>query len=222
MGKTEVLYGWHPVVEALKAGRRRIFEIYAAGDRRAARLVTMHACAAERGIPVKTVTREQIEAMAGADGHQGIAARVSVYPVSGTAELIDASLTAAGGFFGLLLDSVVDPRHLGALGHVRLVRVANLVNSIRNLKEKGVWIAGTDRAAAKSIYTCDLTGPLAVVIGGEEKGLRPLVRTHCDFLMTIPQQGPLNSLNAAAAGAVVLYEAFRQRLAAGKTLERKV
>jgi 23S rRNA (guanosine2251-2'-O)-methyltransferase len=68
-----------------------------------------------------------------------------------------------------------------------------------------------EKTSDKSIFFSDLTGPVAIVIGGEEKGMRPLVKKHCDFLMSIPQTGQVNSLNASVAGAVVMYEAFRQR-----------
>ena len=99
----------------------------------------------------------------------------------------------------------------GALEHIRLVRVTNMVNTIKVLKEKGWWIAGMEKASGKSIFLSDLTGSVAIVIGGEEKGIRPLVKKNCDFLMSIPQSGPVNSLNASVAGAVAMYEAFRQR-----------
>ena len=99
----------------------------------------------------------------------------------------------------------------GALEHIRLARATNLVNTIKILKEKGWWIAGMEKASDKSIFLSDLTGRLAIIIGGEEKGMRPLVKKQCDFLMSIPQKGPINSLNASVAGAVAMYEAFRQR-----------
>ena len=99
----------------------------------------------------------------------------------------------------------------GALEHIHLVRVTNMVNTMEVLKERGWWIAGMEQASDKSIFLSDLTGHLAIVIGGEEKGIRPLVKKHCDFLMSIPQLGPVNSLNASVAGAVAMYEAFRQR-----------
>jgi 23S rRNA (guanosine2251-2'-O)-methyltransferase len=99
----------------------------------------------------------------------------------------------------------------GALEHIRLARATNMVNTIKILKEKGWWIAGMEKASDKSIFLSDLTGRVAIVIGGEEKGMRPLVKKHCDFLMSIPQKGPMNSLNASVAGAVAMYEAFRQR-----------
>ena len=99
----------------------------------------------------------------------------------------------------------------GALEHICLSRVTNLVNTIKMLKTKGLWIAGIDRVSDESIFSCDMKGINAIVIGGEGKGIRPLVKKHCDMLISIPQTGPLDSLNASVAGAVVMYEAYRQR-----------
>ena len=99
----------------------------------------------------------------------------------------------------------------GALEHICLSRVTNMVNTIKLLKKSGLWIAGMDKMSAESIFSSDMKGFNAIVIGGEDKGIRPLVKKHCDMLLSIPQTGPLDSLNASAAGAVVMYEAFRQR-----------
>jgi 23S rRNA (guanosine2251-2'-O)-methyltransferase len=106
---------------------------------------------------------------------------------------------------------VVSKASAGALEHLLLAQVTNLANTMDRLKEKGLWITGMDISAEQTIFTADFTGPLAVVIGGEEKGIRPLVKTRCDFLVSIPQKGPVASLNASAAGAVAMYEVFRQR-----------
>jgi 23S rRNA (guanosine2251-2'-O)-methyltransferase len=100
----------------------------------------------------------------------------------------------------------------GALEHVRLVRVANIAAALRKLKDRGFWVVGMDRAGDRSVFDMDLRGPTAIVVGGEGRGIRPLVKTHCDFLVSIPQLGRIDSLNASVAGAIVIYEALRQRL----------
>jgi len=99
----------------------------------------------------------------------------------------------------------------GALEHICLSRVTNMVDTMKRLKESGLWIAGMDGASKETIFACDMRGFNAIVVGGEEKGIRPLVKKHCDVLLSIPQAGPLDSLNASVAGAVAMYEAFRQR-----------
>ncbi len=101
----------------------------------------------------------------------------------------------------------------GALEHIRFCRVTNLAVTVESLKKAGVWVFGLASGETRSIYTADLTGPLALVVGGEEKGIRPLVRSRCDMLLTIPMRGPLDSLNASVAGAVALFEAVRRRSA---------
>ena len=99
----------------------------------------------------------------------------------------------------------------GAVEHAQIARVTNMVTTIKALKQSGLWIAGLDKAARQSVFEQNLSGPLAVVIGSEEKGIRPLVKKNCDFLLAIPQQGAVDSLNASVAGGIVMYEIFRQR-----------
>lgn len=100
----------------------------------------------------------------------------------------------------------------GALEHLRVSVVTNLVHAMKFLKDRGVWISGLDGRGEKSLFESDFTGASAIVIGGEDTGLRELVRKSCDFLVSIPQAGPVHSLNASVAGAVALYEAMRQRI----------
>lgn len=98
----------------------------------------------------------------------------------------------------------------GAVEYVPVARVTNMVQTIEWLKDKGVWIAGTDMDAP--IYSeTNLTGPIAIVIGSEGDGIGRLVKEKCDFLVSLPMFGEMSSLNAAVAGAVVMYEVVRQR-----------
>ena len=106
----------------------------------------------------------------------------------------------------------------GALEHVRLSRVTNLVQTIKFCKDRGLWIMGLDGEAGQSIYASDLTGAVALVLGGEQKGLRPVVKKNCDFLISIPQQGPIDSLNASVAAAIAMYESYRQKAKADRGL----
>jgi len=100
----------------------------------------------------------------------------------------------------------------GAVEHLRVAQVTNLVNAIGRLKARDVWVAGLEAVRGAQRYDqADLSGPLALVVGGEGKGLRRLVRERCDFLLRLPMLGRVTSLNAAVAGSVVLYEALRQR-----------
>lgn len=103
----------------------------------------------------------------------------------------------------------------GALEHVRLIRVTNLARTLDELKGRGYWVAGLDRAANRVLYETDLPQPLVLVVGGEGRGIRSGVRRRCDLLLSIPQEGPLDSLNVAAAAAVALFEIRRRRLGEG-------
>lgn len=243
--KAEILYGIHPVSEALKAGRRDFFEVYVAINKASRRLEKVAAVSRRLKIPVKRATSSQLKSIAGTDLHQGVGARVGAYPLVRISDIVDKPKPAGANHFLLLLDNVLDAHNLGAiirtalcvgidgviipkdrsvlptpvvskvsagaLESILLAQVTNMTSTIRTLKEKGLWIAGMDKAAKMSIFSSDLSGSLAIVIGGEGKGIRPLVKKHCDFLISIPQKGTVNSLNASVAGAVVMYEAFRQR-----------
>ena len=102
----------------------------------------------------------------------------------------------------------------GAIEHVPVARVSNLVQVIEELKKQGIWIAGAD-LHGEYMHKQDLTGPLAIVVGSEGKGLGKLVRESCDYVVSIPMQGKINSLNASVATGVLLYEVYRQRSAGG-------
>ena len=110
------------------------------------------------------------------------------------------------------LTPVVRKVAAGAAETVPFVAVVNLARTLRELKERGVWLVGTDDSADKSLYEVDLTGPLALVMGSEGEGMRRLTRECCDQLVSIPMAGAVESLNVSVATGVVLFEAVRQRL----------
>ncbi len=99
----------------------------------------------------------------------------------------------------------------GAAERLPLFQVTNLARTLRRLQQQGLWIVGTDAAATQSLYETDLGGPLALVLGAEEKGLRRLTRESCDFLVAIPMAGAMESLNVSVAAGICLFEARRQR-----------
>jgi 23S rRNA (guanosine2251-2'-O)-methyltransferase len=244
--KSELLYGIHPVFEALVAGRRRVYEIYLDKEKNRGRLAQIESMAEARGVLKKSIAPGDFKALTGTIGHQGAAAVVSPYPQVTVHDILQTVQGEDRKHFLLMLDSIQDPQNLGAiirtalcvgihgvivpkdrsvsptpavskasagaLEHIRLVRVTNLVQTIKHCKTSGLWVMGLQKDAAQSIYAADLRGPIALVLGGEQKGIRRLVKKNCDFLVSIPQQGALNSLNASVAAAVAMYEAFRQRI----------
>lgn len=107
---------------------------------------------------------------------------------------------------------VVAKTSVGATEYVPVARVNNINETIKELQERGVWIVGTDGNADKLYYEQDLTGPIAIIIGSEGKGMGNLTMKNCDFLVKIPMMGKITSLNASVSGGVVVFEALRQRL----------
>jgi 23S rRNA (guanosine2251-2'-O)-methyltransferase len=104
----------------------------------------------------------------------------------------------------------------GAAEHLRVAQVTNLVSVIGELKARGIWVAGLESAEGARRYDrAELDGPLALVVGSEGRGLRRLVRERCDFMVELPMRGRVTSLNAAVAGSIVLYEAWRHRQGGG-------
>ncbi|MUG88708.1 23S rRNA (guanosine(2251)-2'-O)-methyltransferase RlmB [Paenibacillus timonensis] len=113
--------------------------------------------------------------------------------------------------------ATVSKTSAGAVEYIPVARVTNLVQTMEQLKEAGVWIVGTDVGAKEEMYRSGnvLTGPVAIVIGNENKGMGRLVRETCDVLVKLPMNGRLNSLNASVAAGVIMYEVLRRRRAEG-------
>jgi 23S rRNA (guanosine2251-2'-O)-methyltransferase len=107
--------------------------------------------------------------------------------------------------------AVVEKTSAGAVEHVLIAKVANLPSAMDELKQAGVWIYGTAAEGSSELWKTDMSGPIALVIGSEGEGMGRLVTEKCDFLVSIPMFGKVNSLNASAAAAVVMFEAVRQR-----------
>ena len=246
----EVLYGLHPVEEALRAGKRRFDQVLVARERQDARLERLADECRQAGIRVRREPREQLTLAAKTDAHQGIVAMVRRQEMLGIEDLFEPGQrgAAAAARLILALDGVEDPQNLGALlrvadgagvdgvilterrsaplspaavkasagaaEHLRIARVVNLVRALEELKRHNLWIVGLDERGETDYDRFDLTGDCVVVLGREGAGLHDLVRRTCDHLVRIPMAGGVSSLNVSAAGAVVLYEAFRQRRAA--------
>jgi 23S rRNA (guanosine2251-2'-O)-methyltransferase len=254
----DVLYGLHPVEEALKAGRRRFDHIMVARERQDERLQRLVAQCRQSGIRVRSEPRDQLTAVAGTAGHQGIVALVRPQEFLTIEDLFTPDPAKPGASrLVLALDGVEDPQNLGALlrvadgagvdgvvlterrsaplsaaalkasagaaEHLRIARVVNLVRALEDLKGQNLWIVGLDERGSTDYDQFDLTGNLAIVLGREGAGLHDLVRRTCDHLLRIPMAGGVSSLNVSAAGAVVLYEAARQRRAvrSGSALVQK-
>ena len=156
--------------------------------------------AADRGEPPLLVVCDEIS-----DPHN-LGAVIRTAECAGAHGVIIPKRRSAG------LTAVVAKTSAGAVAHMPVARVPNLPALLKELKGQGVWIFGTAADGATALYDADLRGAAAIVIGSEGEGMTRLVRENCDFLVSIPMRGKLNSLNASAAAAILLYEAVRQRL----------
>ncbi len=234
--------GINPVREALLGGQTGGREVLLSrSDSRGQEIAEL---AARRGIPVVGSDRERLTGLAGHSHHQGVAMRMSEFPYADFEGLLEKPLAEREPL--VVLDSIQDPRNLGAilrsacfLGakgvvipadrsasvgaavikvaagaavYVPVARVTNVVRTLQRLKSEGYWVAGLEVSGSKTSYETDFRVPLCLVIGNEQKGIRPLVKKECDMLVRIPSAGPLDSLNAASAASVALYEVLRQRL----------
>ena len=234
-----VVFGIHPVLEALKA--RRVAAVRVA-DKDHARHREILDLAQSMGVPVHRESAERLESRARGRVHQGVVAELTEVRAPDVADLVRE---AAGAPLIVVLDGIEDPHNLGAilrtadaagaggvvvqdrrsaarsgvtakasagaLAHVRLAEVVNIARAVEELKDLGVWTVGLAGDAPTPYDELDFTGPTALVLGAEGAGLRRLVRERCDFLAAIPMAGRVGSLNVSVAAGVVLFEAVRQR-----------
>jgi 23S rRNA (guanosine2251-2'-O)-methyltransferase len=209
------------------------------GDAR--RLAAIMELCRAAGVNVRTEPREALTRLAGTGAHQGLVAVVREREFLGVEDLLEGAeprlvlaldgvedpqnlgallRTAEGaGVDGVLLTErrsaplspVAVKASAGAAEHLRLARVVNLVRALEMLKERNLWCVGLDERGTQDYDQYDFTSNTLIVLGREGAGLHDLVRKTCDHLLRIPMGGRVESLNVAAAGAVVLFEAARQR-----------
>ncbi len=240
-----IIYGIHPVEEALKA-RGRAFEYVAvARERHDGRMQNLVQQCRGMGVPVRQVSREELTRLAQSAGHQGVVAVTSEKRYGDIDDLLQNQRGAHALI--LVLDGIVDPHNLGAVirtadaagvdgiviperravgvtataakasagasEHLPMTRVTNIARTLEELKERNIWIVGLDEHGEAEYTSLDYRMDCALVLGAEGTGLHDLVRKRCDFVVRIPMQGKVSSLNVSVAAGVVLYEIVRQRRA---------
>jgi 23S rRNA (guanosine2251-2'-O)-methyltransferase len=252
----EVLYGLHPVEEAVRSGTRRLDCVMLAHERKDARLQHLAQICRDAGVRVTLESRDQLTRVSRTDAHQGAVALVrerafltiedllEPQPATKAANSNGEAVPMHHRFF-LALDGIEDPHNLGALlrtadgagvdgvilperrsapvsstvakssagasEHVRIARVTNLVRALEQMKRANVWVLGLDQRGTPDYMDFDFRTDCVLVLGREGEGLHDLVKKTCDHMLRIPMAGKVFSLNVSVAGAVVMYEALRQR-----------
>ncbi|PYQ62189.1 MAG: 23S rRNA (guanosine(2251)-2'-O)-methyltransferase RlmB [Acidobacteria bacterium] len=232
-----IIFGMNPVLEAIRSHPQRIHYIAVAKGAHTNRVFD---AAKKAGLPVRVLSADQIDRLAGRGVHNGVVADVSEASYADFEEIIAREDTK----FVLILDGVTDPQNFGAILRVAegfgvnvvvipqhesvgltpaavkasagasewvpVAQVTNLARTIESLKERGYWIYG-GAAKGDPPEAIDFTGKVALVLGSEGKGIRRNVLEHCDRTVTIPMSGRVDSLNVATAAAVLCYEVRRQQ-----------
>jgi 23S rRNA (guanosine2251-2'-O)-methyltransferase len=218
-----IVYGRQPVAELLRAGRRRALRVWAVKD---------------PGFAFERATAEELTAMAGTDAHQGIVAEAEPYHYVHAGELLlrdglvivldevqdPQNLGAVcrtaevAGALGVVIHDrraaevtpAVCKASAGAVEHLAIARVRNIADFLGEAKEASFWCYGAAAGAASNAFSVDWPERVALVLGGEGKGLRPRVAKACDELVSVPMRGRLDSLNVSATAAVLTYLALQR------------
>jgi 23S rRNA (guanosine2251-2'-O)-methyltransferase len=239
----EIVAGRRPVEEAFAAGRDARRLLVVPQRREALERLVLHAT--NLRIPVVEVEGGTLTALAGFDGHQGVAVVVPPRQYASLDDVLARAIERGEPPFVLALDSLEDPQNVGtllrsaeaagvhgvlfpthrqapltpaaikasagAVEHLLLCPVDDLAAALADLHGRGIRVAGAEAGAPLTARESDLRGPLAIVVGSEGQGLGAAVRRRCDLLVRIPLRGAIDSLNAAVAGSILLFEAVAQR-----------
>ena len=238
----ELLFGFHPVREALRAGRVPETVWVVTGAKGLGEIVGL---ARSCGVQTQSVTRQELGNVCRSSHHQNVAARFPERTLHSLDHPMAVAEQRSQQPFLLALDHLQDPQNLGSLlrtaeavgvhgvvlpkdrsapvnatvarassgavEHLALCDATNLMRALAWYKERGVWVVGLDRAGETRYDALAYDWPVAVVVGSEDRGLRPLVQRACDHLVHIPMAGRVASLNAAVAGSLLLYYIWQKR-----------
>jgi 23S rRNA (guanosine2251-2'-O)-methyltransferase len=236
--KSRRVYGFRVVSEYLKIKPSEVQTLYLLSQLAGSEIERL---ARQALIPVVYESPSFFSSLAREGAHQGIAANLKPFPYTSLRgilekgadlllfleEIVDprnlgallrtAEAVGVGGVVltknrSAPLSAVVEKSAVGATAHLALCRVENLARALDIAKEAGYWIVGFTPDAQHLLYERDFPGKIVVLLGGEEKGLRALTRRKCDFLVALPMQGRIQSLNVSVAGSVALYELLRRIL----------
>jgi 23S rRNA (guanosine2251-2'-O)-methyltransferase len=242
---TQIIYGIHPVKEALKSPHLQFQKILISTPKPSPSLQSILEIAKKRSILITYTDKETIEKMVKGGHHQNIVGIIEEIHYMDLGEILSGWKREGTKALFLILDGIQDPQNFGSLirtalgcgvhgiiipkdrsvgitpaviktssgatAYMPIARVTNIATTLDILKKEGIWVYGASGEAKNLIYHLDLDIDLAIVIGAEGKGIRPLVKKKCDLLFSIPMKGSISSFNASVSGGMILYEVMRQR-----------
>lgn len=229
----------NPLIEILKHSPSRVIKVFVQKENTPHRAAEVIRRARENSIPYVFVPRKNLDKES--PHHQGVIAELAAKGFTDIEDILQASecpflialdeiedpqnfgaivrSAECAGADGIIIperrsvgpNQVVETVSAGALANMKVARVTNLVRALEDLKSRDIWVIGAEASGEGNWFEADYTRPVAIVLGSEGRGLRPLVKKTCDTILSIPLSGQVNSLNVSAAAAVFLFEVVRQR-----------
>ena len=239
------IFGFHSIEATLNSNPELILNVFVQNGRRDIRMQDLLTKLENQKIKYSSTDKNILDRLAKGELHHGVLAEIALPTLPGQDKLIEHIKHSSINHLILILDSIQDPRNLGAclrnanaagvdcvvvnkdcsapinslvhktsagaINQINIFQVTNLTRTIKELQKNGIWVLGLDGLSNNSLYKANLCEPIALVMGSEGKGLRRLVKTSCDELVSIPMMGNVESLNVSVATGIALFESRRQR-----------
>lgn len=246
----QVIYGIHPVKEAIAHDDEGVRRVVIAMGRRGNTVQELISLAKQKGIPVEMRERAYLDRLAGGQSHQGVVGMCESFTYASMEEVIGNRGISSTHDLILLLDGIQDPRNFGSLirtahcfgangviipenrassvtvtvikasagaaYHIPIARVVNVARAIDFLKERGFWIYGASPEGEHIFNTLDYAASIGLLMGSEGGGIRPLLKEKCDFLVSVPMVGEIDSLNVSVAAGILLFEMRKGHIRTGR------
>jgi 23S rRNA (guanosine2251-2'-O)-methyltransferase len=239
------IFGFHSIEAILNSSPELFLNVFVQNSRRDRRMQDLLTKLENQKIKYSSIDKNILDRIAKGELHHGVLAEIALPTLPGQDKLIEHIKHSSINHLILILDSIQDPRNLGAclrnanaagvdcvvvnkdcsapinslvhktsagaINQINIFQVTNLTRTIKELQKNGIWVLGLDGLSNNSLYKANLCEPIALVMGSEGKGLRRLVKTSCDELVSIPMMGNVESLNVSVATGIALFESRRQR-----------
>jgi len=245
MSKSINIFGFHSIEGILLNNPELIIQVLIQNGRKDKRIIDLLNNLNSQKISYSATDRANLDKISKGEVHQGVIAEIILPPILNEDSFVNSIASFDQKLMILMLDSVQDPRNLGAclrsanaagvthvvvnkdgsapinslvhrtsagaINSLQIFHVTNLSRIIKQIKKRDVWVVGLDGGTQSSLYEVNLKGSIAIVVGSEGKGIRPLIKKNCDQVVSIPMSGNVESLNVSVATSITLFEMKRQR-----------